>query len=99
MTLQPVDLDVQMLKAFDPSDHSPASLKSMAEIDRGEEVIDKIISYTGNPTRKNSLEFRVHWMDSDPADDTYHWHRQIKDTVALEAFIALHPELKVLDKR
>jgi len=44
-----LELDVQFLKAFDPSDNSPAALKSMAEIDRGEEVIEKIVSYTGNP--------------------------------------------------
>ena len=54
-TLSNVSLDVKFLKAFDAASHSAATLKSIADIDTGEEVIDYIVSYTGNPTKRNSL--------------------------------------------
>jgi hypothetical protein len=93
-----VSLDVKFLKAFDAASHSAATLKSIADIDTGEEVIDYIVSYTGNPTKRNSLEFRVHWKDTEPAEDTYHWHRDLSTTAALDIFIAAHPELRTLNR-
>ena len=95
-TLSNVSLDVKSLKAFNAASHS--ALKSIADIDTGEEVIDYIVSYTGNPTKRNSLEFRVHWKDTEPAEDTYHWHRDLSTTAALDTFIATHPELRSLNR-
>ena len=97
-TLSNVSLDVKFLKAFDAASHSAATLKSIADIDTGEEVIDYIVSYTGNPTKRNSLEFRVHWKDTEPAEDTYHWHRDLSTTAALDTFIVAHPELRTLNR-
>jgi hypothetical protein len=97
-TLAIVHFDISFLKAFDPSTLSPSDLVTIARKDAEEAVIDHIVSYTGIPSKRNTLEFRVRWKDSDPDDDTYHWHRQLKDTEALEVFIQLHPELKVLNK-
>jgi hypothetical protein len=97
-TLAIVHFDLSFLKAFDPSTLSPTDLVTIARKDAEEAVIDHIVSYTGTPSKRNTLEFRVRWKDSDPDDDTYHWHRQIKDTEALDEFIKLHPELKVLNK-
>jgi hypothetical protein len=97
-TLSNIELDVKFLKSFDAASHSAATLKSIADIDTGEEVIDYIVSYTGNPAKRNSLEFRVHWKDTEPTEDTYHWHRDLSTTAALDIFIAAHPELRTLNR-
>ena len=43
--LSNIELDVKFLKSFDAASHSAATLKSIADIDTGEEVIDYIVSY------------------------------------------------------
>jgi hypothetical protein len=98
-TMELVTYDISMLKSFDASDVPPAQLVAIARLDHGEEVIDHIVSYTGNPARLNSLEFRVRWHGAEAADDTYHWHRDFKTTAALDAFILLHPELQRLNRK
>ena len=67
-------------------------------MDEEEDVIDHIVSYTGHPSKRRTLEFRVRWVDSDASGDTFHWYHQIKDSKALDDFIKLHPELACLNK-
>jgi hypothetical protein len=72
VTMENLSFDVSFLKPFDASTHSADKLTEIARADTSEEVIDYIVSYTGNPKKKSTLEFRLHWKDSEPADDTYH---------------------------
>jgi hypothetical protein len=77
VSMDNLSFDISILKHFDPSSHSPAKVAEIARVDTSEGVIDSIVSYTRNLAKKNSLEFRVHWKDSEPDEDAYHRHHQI----------------------
>jgi hypothetical protein len=94
-----LSFDVSILKPFDPLAHSPAKLQEVARADTSEEVIEYLVSYTGNPVKKSSLELRILWKDSEPDKDTYYGHHQMYKTTAMDSFIERHPELRVLNKK
>jgi hypothetical protein len=91
VSMDDLSFDVSILKSFDSPTHSPAKLQEIARANTSEEVIEHIVSYTGNPVKKSSLELRVHWKNSEPDKDTYHGHHQMYKTAALDSFIERHP--------
>jgi hypothetical protein len=74
-------------------------LQWIVYIDTSEEAFDYIVSYTGEPRKKNSNGFRVHRKDSESDENTYHRHHQISKSAALDSFIQRRPELSELNKQ
>ena len=65
----------------------------VASSDKDEFVVDSIVDHVGNPRRKSTLWFKVHWLGYEPAEDSWLPLRRVKDLAALTAYLALHPEL------
>ena len=65
----------------------------VSAVDKGEFVVDSILDHQGNPRRKSTLFFRVHWAGYEPEEDSWLPHSRVKDLAALTVYVTAHPEL------
>jgi hypothetical protein len=65
----------------------------VAAVDKEEYVVDSIVDHTGDPRRKSTLFFRVHWAGYEPEEDSWLPLNRVKDLAALTIYLAAHPEL------
>jgi hypothetical protein len=82
--LQPYKSDLGE-EGIDSEFPTPATI---AAVDRDAFVVDSIVDHKGNPKNKNSLLFRVRWAGYEPSEDTWEPYKNLKNVVALEAYIS-----------
>lgn len=73
---------------------------AVAAVDAEEFVVEAIVAHRGprgprGNYRRNQLEFRVRWAGYQPEDDTWLPYREVAELAALDAYAAMHPELRL----
>jgi hypothetical protein len=88
--------DISRLKLF----HQDARFDNLdlAARDEDELVVEKIVDHTGSPRMKSQMQFRVRWAGFEPDEDTWEPYSHVRELSALDAYVALHPELKSLER-
>lgn len=57
--------------------------------DRDEFVVESITDHTGNPKKKSSLLFRVHFVDYPEAEDSWLPWKEVNELEALDVYLGL----------
>lgn len=73
---------------------------AVAAVDAEEFVVEAIVAHRGprgprGNYRRNQLEFRVRWAGYQPEDDIWLPYREVAELAALDAYAAVHPELRL----
>ena len=90
-TLKILKFDVSHLKKFIVQDDTDTT--SVAALDKNEFVIHSIIEHVGNPKKKSSMKFKVHWSGYEHDEDTWEPYSVVKDCEALDVYLREHPGL------
>lgn len=90
-----VNFHATRLKRYDMAQtEEPAAV---AAVDADEFVVEAIVAHRGprRNCRRADLEFRVRWAGYQPDEDTWLPYREVADLAALDAYAAIHPELRL----
>jgi reverse transcriptase-like protein/integrase-like protein/chromodomain-containing protein len=69
--------------------------KAAALHDRDEFVVESIVSHRGNPKRKSTMEFLIHWLGYSSDEDSWIPYAEAKDLLALDEYLVSQPQLKI----
>jgi hypothetical protein len=71
---------------FHPADPQQLTPFEVASRDKNEYVIDYISDHSGDPKRKKSLDFKVHWFGYGDDEDTWEPYMNVRETIAFERY-------------
>ena len=74
---------------------SRQQLVDLAIADQHEFVVESILDHRGDPRRKSSLEFLVHWAGYSSEEDTWEPWKNVRDVAAMDVYSEKHPELRL----
>eukprot|EP00762_Andalucia_godoyi_P008723 ANDGO_04722.mRNA.1 Retrovirus-related Pol polyprotein from transposon 17.6 len=66
---------------------------SIAQVDSDEYQVECLVEHRGK--KKKDVEFRVRWKGYSNEDDSWLPYKEVRDLEALDAYLALHPGLKL----
>jgi len=69
---------------FDPEIHDPMHI---AAKDYSEFAIEQILTHRGDPKRKSSMEFKIHWQGYDSSVDTWEPWKAVRNIPALHSYL------------
>jgi hypothetical protein len=96
LTQKPLSFHADRIVPYHSSENSSMSPFDVASRDRQEYTIDYISSHDGNPKKRSTLSFLVHWLGYEEEEATWEPYKNIQDTVAFEDYIKNVEELQYL---
>jgi len=92
------DYHVTQLRPFnyDPTTTNP---RMVANKDYQVEDVDRILSHQGNPRRRNTLKFLVHWSGRPDSEDSYVDWSTLRNTEALHTYLRAHGLRHMIPKK
>jgi hypothetical protein len=94
-TLKVIPFDVSRLKLYNMQ-HTQDAV-ALAAGDNDEYEVEAIVGHTCDMSKrgKRRFSFKVRWKGYEPEDDTWLTYKEVSQLEALDAYLQLHPELKL----